>query len=259
VRSRITSHACCRQGVRDAAQGRQESTEPHADRVGAGTPLREHMKGMVLPGTIFEEMGFNYIGPIDGHDLRALVATAHEPARPEGPAVPARDHAQGQGLRARRGRPDQVARSRSVRSQERRHLQGEGERPVVFADLRTMALRHGRAGSRAWSASRPRCAKARGSWNSPSASRIATSIVAIAEQHAVTLAAGMACEGLRPVVAIYSTFLATCVRSADSRRRPAKASGDVRDRPRRPRRRRRRNSPGQLRSLVPAVHSESRR
>ena len=42
----------------------------------------EHMKGMVLPGTMFEEMGFNYIGPIDGHDLDALVKTLHQPARP---------------------------------------------------------------------------------------------------------------------------------------------------------------------------------
>ena len=52
------------------------------------------MKGMVLPGTLFEEFGFNYIGPIDGHDLDALVADARQRARAQGPAVPARDHAQ---------------------------------------------------------------------------------------------------------------------------------------------------------------------
>ena len=167
----------------------------------------EHMKGMVLPGTIFEEMGFNYIGPVDGHDLKRAGRDAEEPARSQGPAVPARHHAQGQGLRARRSRSDQVARSRPVRSEERRHLQGEGERPVVLADLRPMAVRHGASRIRASSASRRRCAKAPGWWNSPSAFRDRYFDVAIAEQHAVTLAAGMACEGLRPVVAIYSTFL----------------------------------------------------
>jgi 1-deoxy-D-xylulose-5-phosphate synthase len=77
------------------------------------------MKGMVLPGTMFEELGFNYIGPIDGHDLKALVATLRNHARAQGPAVPARRHAQGQGLCAGRGRPDQVARPRPVRSGQR--------------------------------------------------------------------------------------------------------------------------------------------
>ena len=104
----------------------------------------EHMKGMVLPGTIFEEMGFNYIGPIDGHDVHALVATLKNLRDLQGPAVPARDHAQGQGLRAGRSGSDQVARPRPVRSEERRHLQGEGERPELLAGVRSMAVRHGR-------------------------------------------------------------------------------------------------------------------
>ena len=51
------------------------------------------MKGMVLPGTLFEEFGFNYIGPIDGHDVDALVTTLANVQRAEGPAAPARDHA----------------------------------------------------------------------------------------------------------------------------------------------------------------------
>ena len=78
----------------------------------------EHMKGMVLPGTMFEEMGFNYIGPIDGHDLKALVPRAAQHPQAEGPAVPARGHAQGQGLCAGRSRPDHLARARarSIRS-----------------------------------------------------------------------------------------------------------------------------------------------
>ena len=74
----------------------------------------EHLKGMVLPGTLFEEMGFNYIGPMDGHDVKALVSTLQQPQAAARPAVPARGHAQGQGLRAGRSRPDQVARPGAV-------------------------------------------------------------------------------------------------------------------------------------------------
>ena len=135
----------------------------------------EHMKGMVLPGTIFEEMGFNYIGPIDGHDLQRAGRDADEPARSEGPAVPARDHAQGQGLCARRGRSDQVARPRPVRSEERRHLQGEGERPDATRRFSVNGCATWRTRIRASSASRRRCAKARAWSNSRSAFRIATS------------------------------------------------------------------------------------
>ena len=80
--------------------------------------------------------------------------------------------------------------------------------------------------------------------------------VAIAEQHAVTLAAGMACEGFKPVVAIYSTFPAARLRSADSRRGAAEPAGDVRSRPSWPGRQRRRHPPGQLRPLLSALHSE---
>ena len=87
----------------------------------------EHMKGMVLPGTMFEEMGFNYIGPIDGHDMKALVSALSQHARPQGTAVPARGHDQGQGLRACRGRPDHLAWPRPIRSGQRHHLQGKGQ------------------------------------------------------------------------------------------------------------------------------------
>jgi 1-deoxy-D-xylulose-5-phosphate synthase len=59
----------------------------------------EHMKGMVAPGTLFEELGWHYIGPIDGHDLPQLVQTLEQHARPQGPAVPARADHEGQGLR----------------------------------------------------------------------------------------------------------------------------------------------------------------
>jgi 1-deoxy-D-xylulose-5-phosphate synthase (EC 2.2.1.7) len=72
----------------------------------------EHMKGMVLPGTIFEELGFNYIGTDRRARRRRARRHAQELARPEGAAVPARHHPQGQRLSARGSRPDQMARAR---------------------------------------------------------------------------------------------------------------------------------------------------
>ena len=77
----------------------------------------EHLKGMVLPGTLFEEMGFNYIGPIDGHDVKALVSTLRNLQKAARAAVPARRDAQGQGLRAGGGgsRSSGTDRGRSIR------------------------------------------------------------------------------------------------------------------------------------------------
>jgi Deoxyxylulose-5-phosphate synthase len=74
--------------------------------------FEEHTKGMVVPGTIFEEFGLNYVGPIDGHDLDSLIPTL-ENLRDAKAAVPARGHEKGHGLQARRGRPGQLPRPRA--------------------------------------------------------------------------------------------------------------------------------------------------
>ena len=68
--------------VRDLREGSKKVLRPMPTVWELARRSEEHMKGMVLPGTMFEEMGFNYIGPIDGHDLNALVRDAEEPARP---------------------------------------------------------------------------------------------------------------------------------------------------------------------------------
>ena len=105
----------------------------------------EHVKGMVLPGTLFEEMGFNYVGPIDGHDLQGAAARAAQHPRAVRPAAAARGDAQGQGLRAGRGRSDHLARPRPVRSGQRHHPQGKARHAELLAGVRPVAVRHGRA------------------------------------------------------------------------------------------------------------------
>lgn len=166
----------------------------------------EHMKGMVLPGTIFEEMGFNYIGPIDGHDVNALVATLKNVRDLKGPqflhvitrkgkgyapaeADPIKWHGPGP-FDAKSG----VIFKEKTSGPSYSQVFGQWLCDMAAADPKVVAITP---------------AMREGSGLVEYSKRFAERYfdVAIAEQHAVTLAAGMACEGLRPVVAIYSTFL----------------------------------------------------
>jgi 1-deoxy-D-xylulose-5-phosphate synthase len=156
--------------------------------------LEEHAKGMVVPGTMFEEFGFNYIGPIDGHDLDALVPTLQNLRELRGPAVPAHRHAQGPGLQAGRGRSGPLPRPRQVRS-EPGHPRRPPRRPSPptrrcsdwLCDMAAQTSRAGRhhAGD----------ARRLGPGRVREALPARYFDVGIAEQHAVTFAAGMACEG----------------------------------------------------------------
>jgi 1-deoxy-D-xylulose-5-phosphate synthase len=166
----------------------------------------EHMKGMVLPGTMFEEMGFNYIGPIDGHDVGALVKTLSNLRSLHGPqflhvvtrkgkgyapaeADPIRWHGPGP-FDAAKGVIHKEAASGPAYSQ----VFGQWLCDMAERDRRLVAITP---------------AMREGSGLVEFERRFPDRYfdVAIAEQHAVTLAAGLAAEGLRPVVAIYSTFL----------------------------------------------------
>jgi 1-deoxy-D-xylulose-5-phosphate synthase len=166
----------------------------------------EHVKGMVLPGTMFEEMGFNYIGPIDGHDMKALVGTLRNIRDLKGPqflhvvtkkgkgyapaeADPIKWHGPGP-FDARSGTIFKEAAAGPSYSQ----VFGSWLCDMAAADPRIVAITPAmREGSGLVEFSR----------------RFPDRYfdVAIAEQHAVTFAAGLACEGVKPVVAIYSTFL----------------------------------------------------
>ena len=106
----------------------------------------EHVKGLIVPGTLFEEFGFNYVGPIDGHDLNALLPTLANLRRARRPAAaPCRDP-QGQGLCARGVRSREVPRHRlPLRSGGRNRAGGRGGAADLLPGLRGLALRHGGA------------------------------------------------------------------------------------------------------------------
>ena len=166
----------------------------------------EHLKGMVLPGTLFEEMGFNYIGPIDGHDVKALVNTLTNLRNLHGPQFLHVVTRKGKGYAPAEADP----------------IKWHG--PGPFDPASGMIFKEASTG--------PTYSQIFGKWLCDMAERDPAIVaitpamregsglveyskrfpqryfdVAIAEQHAVTFAAGLACEGLKPVVAIYSTFL----------------------------------------------------
>ena len=165
----------------------------------------EHVKGMVTPSTLFEEFGFNYLGPIDGHDLDALIPTLANIKKLKGPQFLHVVTRKGQGYKL--AEDDPVAYHGPGRFNPAEGLQkAAGGRPTysqVFGGwLCDMAAQDARL-----VAVTP--AMREGSGMVEYSARFPERYfdVGIAEQHAVTFCAGLACEGLRPVLAIYSTFL----------------------------------------------------
>jgi 1-deoxy-D-xylulose-5-phosphate synthase len=165
----------------------------------------EHLKGMVMPGTLFEEFGFNYVGPIDGHDLDVLVATLSNLRKLDGPQFLHVVTRKGKGYK--RAEEDPILYHGVGKFDPKT---GIGQKPPgkptyteVFGNwLCDMAAREQRL-----IAITPAMREGSGlvRFSQEFADRYFD--VGIAEQHALTFAAGLACEGLRPVVAIYSTFL----------------------------------------------------
>ncbi len=167
--------------------------------------LEEHAKGMVVPGTMFEEFGLNYIGPIDGHDLDSLIPTLQNLKELQGPQFLHVVTRKGQGYKLAEADPVLY------------HGPGKFDPQV---------------GIKPAAASKPAYTQVFGDWLVDAAARDTRVVgitpamregsglvrfeqefpdryfdVGIAEQHAVTFAAGLACDGMKPVVAIYSTFL----------------------------------------------------
>ena len=216
----------------------------------------EMMKGMVLPGTIFEELGFNYIGPMDGHDIKELVKTLRNMRNLTGPQLLHVVTRKGKGYDPAEKDPDQVARPGSVRPEERHDLQGKGHGPDLLAGLRPVAVRHGGA-RRTHRRHHARDARRLG------AGRVLEEISAALLRRGHCRAAcrdvcgGPRLRGAQARRGYLLDFPAARLRPADPRRGAAEPAGGVRAGSRRPGGRRRRHAPGLVRPRLPALHSES--
>ncbi|MDH5359842.1 MAG: 1-deoxy-D-xylulose-5-phosphate synthase [Gammaproteobacteria bacterium] len=163
----------------------------------------EHFKGMVVPGTLFEELGFNYIGPVDGHDLPGLIKTLGNIRRLSGP--------QFLHVVTRKGKGYAPAEENPIAY----HGIGAPAKPGAESKAKTPSytqvfgqwLCDAAAANEQMVAITPAMREGSGMVEYSQQFPERYFDVGIAEQHAVTLAAGLACEGIRPVVAIYSTFL----------------------------------------------------
>ena len=166
----------------------------------------EHMKGMVMGGTLFEELGFNYIGPIDGHDVPALIRTLRNMRDIPGPRVLHIVTQKGRGYEPAEGQPVTYHGVTPFDRQTGRLHKGIPGAPSYTQVFGSWLHDTAEADPRLVGITPAMC---EGSGLTAFATRFPERFfdVGIAEQHAVTLAAGMACEGLKPVVAIYSTFL----------------------------------------------------
>ncbi len=165
----------------------------------------EHVKGMVTPGTLFEEFGFNYIGPIDGHDLDVLITTLKNIRELKGPQFLHVATQKGHGYQPAEDNPGKYHGVGKFDPSNGCATASSGKKTYtqVFSDwLVDMAEQD----ERLIGITPAMCD---GSGLNAFAERFPERFydVGIAEQHALTFAAGMACDGLKPVVAIYSTFL----------------------------------------------------
>ena len=169
----------------------------------------EHVKGMMMPGTLFEEFGFNYIGPIDGHDLDAILPTLQNLRTLKGPQFLHVITRKGQGYKLAEADPilyhgvSKFDHAAGIATGKDAKGGGKLTYTQVFGDwLCDMAAQDERLVA-ITPAMREGSGMVRFAREFPS--RFYD--VGIAEQHALTFGAGLACEGFRPVVAIYSTFL----------------------------------------------------
>ncbi len=168
--------------------------------------LEEHAKGLVAPGTLFEEFGFDYVGPIDGHDLHALIPTLENLRERTGPRLLHVVTKKGYGYKLAEADP-------ITYHGPGRFNPAEGIKPPAVAPKPTYAQVFGQwlcdtaRRDERLVAITPAMCEGSGLVEFTKLFPERYHDVGIAEQHAVTFAAGLACEGMKPVVAIYSTFL----------------------------------------------------
>ncbi|MBD8051687.1 1-deoxy-D-xylulose-5-phosphate synthase [Limnohabitans radicicola] len=168
--------------------------------------FEEHAKGMVVPATLFEKFGFNYIGPIDGHDLESLIPTLENLKHLDGPQFLHVVTKKGQGYKL--AEADPVAYHGPGKFDPAVGLVPPATPPkTTFTQVFGQWLCDMAAQDERLVGITPAMREGSGMVEFHKRFPKRYYDVGIAEQHAVTLAAGMACEGLKPVVAIYSTFL----------------------------------------------------
>jgi len=168
----------------------------------------EHIKGMVMPSTLFEELGFNYLGPIDGHDLPTLIRTIRTVRDIKGPNLLHIITAKGKGYAPAEKDPVKyhaVGPFDPARGIEKEP--GAGSKKPTYTDVFGKWLCDMAALDQRLLAITPAMREGSGMVEFHQLFPERYFDVGIAEQHSITLAAGMACEGAHPVVAIYSTFL----------------------------------------------------
>lgn len=166
----------------------------------------EHWKGMFVPSTLFEEMGFHYTGPIDGHDVKALVDTLKTLKGLKGPQLLHVITTKGKGYELAEG--DQIGyHAVSPFDPDKGLVAKGGAKKPTYTDVFGDWLCDMAAADPLLLGITPAMREGSGLVRFSKEYPARYFDTAIAEQHAVTLAAGMACEGAKPVVAIYSTFL----------------------------------------------------
>mgnify|MGYP000468733649 FL=1 len=166
----------------------------------------EHIKGMVVPGTIFEELGFNYIGPIDGHDVNGVVDTLRNMRKFEGPQLLHVVTKKGKGYPSAEKDPIKFHAVPKFNPADNALPKSKPSSPT-FSTIFGQWLCDMAAQDPKLMAVTPAMREGSGMVTFSQQYPEQYFDVAIAEQHAVTFAAGLARDGLNPVVAIYSTFL----------------------------------------------------
>lgn len=166
----------------------------------------EHIKGLVVPGTLFEEFGFNYIGPIDGHDMEALVETIRNLKNLEGPQFLHIITQKGKGYGPAEEDPIKYH-GVTPFDPDKGIIPSNKPSPITYSKVFGDWLCDMAAKDERLVAITPAMREGSGLVRYEKEYPDRYFDVAIAEQHCVTVAAGMACDGLKPVVAIYSTFL----------------------------------------------------
>ncbi len=168
----------------------------------------EHMKGMVAPGTLFEELGWHYIGPLDGHDLPSLIEVLKRVSSLNGPQILHIRTIKGKGFTPAEEDPvGYHALGKIEPKKEVEKASPAAPKPPKYQDVFGQWLCDTAEVDPLLAGITPAMCEGSGMVSFAANYPDRYYDVAIAEQHAVTLAAGMACDGLKPVVAIYSTFL----------------------------------------------------